>query len=160
MTDYINNKTINNKYKCFEIIAQIPSPINAEKVMQQTGLSRSASNVYLKNLFNIGLYTKVRMWHTNMFYRTRKQLNFEDCAKALKWEEITQQKAETAKINMTKLHKVKGMDISAPFEKTRQGVIVHFEHKYFTDKLTKQAQQYRAERKPQGVAIGSTFGMV
>jgi len=39
MTDYINNKTINNKYKAFEIIVQIPSPINAEKVMQQTGLS-------------------------------------------------------------------------------------------------------------------------
>jgi len=160
MTDYINNKTINNKYKCFEIIVNIPSPISAEKVMTETGLSRSAANVYMKNLFHIGLYTKVRMGHVNMFYRTRKQLNFDDCAKALKWEEITQKKAETAKINMTKLHKVKGMDISEPFEKTSKGVLVHFEHKYFTDKLTQQAQQYRAERKPQRVAIGSTFGMV
>jgi len=164
MTDHINNKTINNKYKCFEIIVNIPSPISAEEVMTETGLSRSAANVYLNNLFDIQLYTKVRMGHINMFYRTRKQLNFDDCAKALKWEEMARNKAVMATANMNKMRRKKGLKVIGeelkPFEPVKNGYITRFDSEYFTDLVSKQAKQQRAERKPQGVAIGSTFGMV
>jgi len=164
MTDYINNKTIDNKYKCFEIIVNIPSPISAEKVMNETGLSRSAANVYLNNLFDIQLFTKVRMGHVNLFYRTRKQLNFDDCAIAFRWEEMARNKAVMATANMNKMRRKKGLKVIGeelkPFEPVKNGYITRFDSDYLADLVSKQAQQRRDDRKPQGVAIGSTFGML